>query len=164
MATRVVLGVFMAALTLAVAACGGDAPPPESQSQTPSAAPAADASHTQHAGGRVFFVAPKNGDTIKTLSKFEFGSDQFTIAPVPAGEVKEARAGLGHFHLGVDTDCLPAGTEIPKADPWIHFGKGDRTIEMQLKPGQHRLAVQVGDDLHRTIEGLCETITVNVVE
>src|SRR5688572_11604993 len=69
MATRVVLGVFMAALTLAVAACGGDAPPPESQSQTPSAAPAADASHTQHAGGRVFFVAPKNGDTIKTLSK-----------------------------------------------------------------------------------------------
>jgi hypothetical protein len=33
---------------------------------------------------------------------------------------------------------------------------------MQLPPGQHKLTLQLGDDLHRTSEGLCQTITVNV--
>jgi hypothetical protein len=83
---------------------------------------------------------------------------------VPAGEVKEVRAATGHFHLGVDTDCLPPGTVIPKAQPWIHFGDGKNTIEMQLTPGAHRFAVQAGDDLHTTTAGLCETIAVTVTE
>jgi hypothetical protein len=64
----------------------------------------------------------------------------------------------------VDTDCLPAGTEIPKASPWVHFGDGKNEIDMQLPPGTHRLALQIGDDKHMTIEGLCSTITVNVAE
>ena len=166
MVSRAVRGVAVAALTFSVAACGGSAPPAESESQPAAAAPAADDSHAGHTGGRVFFVSPKNGDTIKTVHRFEFGSDMYTISPVPAGEITEAqvRPGLGHFHLGVDTDCLPAGQVIPKADPWIHFGTGSNNIEMQLKPGQHRFSVQAGDDMHRSVEGLCETITVNVVE
>ena len=49
-----------------------------------------------------------------------------------------------------------------KADPWIHFGDGKNVIEMQLKPGTHRLAVQAGDDMHRTISGMCEVISVTV--
>jgi hypothetical protein len=53
---------------------------------------------------------------------------------------------------------------IPKADPWIHFGDGKNEIEVQLSPGQHKLALQSGDDMHRTIDGLCETINVTVVE
>jgi hypothetical protein len=52
---------------------------------------------------------------------------------------------------------------IPKADPWVHFGNGTDTADIQLTPGMHTLTVQAGDDQHRTIEGLCETITVNVV-
>jgi hypothetical protein len=83
---------------------------------------------------------------------------------VPEGEVKPeaVRAGMGHFHLGVDADCLPAGATIPKADPWIHFGTGSNFIEMNLTPGPHKFSVQAGDDLHRTVEGLCETISVTV--
>ena len=65
-----------------------------------------------------------------------------------------------HYHLGVDTDCLPAGTVIPKADPWVHFGDGKNVIEAQLTPGPHRLAVQAGDDMHRTLPGLCEVINI----
>jgi hypothetical protein len=35
---------------------------------------------------------------------------------------------------------------------------------MQLPTGMHKLTLQVGDDLHKTIEGLCTSINVNVTE
>jgi hypothetical protein len=121
-------------------------------------------SPTPTARGRVFFVQPKDGATIKPMSSFEFGSEGVTVAAVPPGELKpeQVRASVIHYHLGVDTDCLPAGTVIPKADPWVHFGQGNSTIEMSMTPGTHRVALQAGDDMHRTIEGLCQIINVTV--
>jgi hypothetical protein len=35
---------------------------------------------------------------------------------------------------------------------------------MSLEPGEHQFAVQIGDDEHRTLDGLCETITVMLEE
>ena len=167
MSSRVAVSA-LALVTLIAAGCGRNESQTavvEERGEAPAAAPAADATHPGgHVGGRVYFVAPKNGDTIKTNAKLEFGSDDFEIGAVPAGEVKEARAGIGHFHLGVDTDCLPAGQVIPKADPWIHFGDGKRVIDMTFTPGKHKLAVQIGDDMHRTLAGMCETIEVTVTE
>jgi hypothetical protein len=116
----------------------------------------------------VFFVSPKNGETIKTSHRFEFGSDMFTIAAVPEGEIKpeQVRAGIGHYHLGLDVDCVPAGQEIPRGNPtWVHFGTGNNFIDMEgLTPGQHKYSVQAGDDVHRGMAGLCETITVTVAQ
>ena len=150
-----------AALALTVAACGSPAAPPAATTApAASTAPAA----TPAAAGRVFFVAPKDGATIKPLSTVEFGSSGVTVAAVPPGELTPAqvRPQTIHYHLGTDTDCLPAGTAIPKADPWIHFGDGKNVIEMSLAPGPHRIAVQAGDDRHITIAGLCEVINVTV--
>jgi hypothetical protein len=156
------LGLAFAASSALVIGCGGGTSQP-AESAAPAAAPAAEAVHEGgHVGGRVFFVSPKDGDTVKSTVTFEFGSETFTIAAVPAGEVTAVRAGTGHFHLGVDTDCLPAGSVIPKANPWIHFGDGKNVIEMQLTPGPHKLSVQAGDDKHATMTGLCETINVTV--
>jgi hypothetical protein len=132
--------VALAVIALACAACGQSAPE----------------------GPRVFFVTPADGAMVTSPVHLEFGIEDFQISPVPAGTVTETRPALGHHHVGIDTDCLPTGTEIPRAAPWVHFGDGKNVIEMQLPPGQHRLTLQVGDDLHRTIEGLCSTITVNV--
>jgi hypothetical protein len=114
--------------------------------------------------GRVFFVQPKDGGTIKPMSTFEFGSEGVTVAAVPPGTLtpEQVRAGMIHYHLGVDTACLPAGTVIPKADPWVHFGDGKNVIEMSMTPGPHKVALQAGDDMHRTIEGLCQVISVTV--
>ena len=151
MAFRVGGALFLSA-SMAVAACGGSSP--ESQS----------ADHTAHAGGKVFFMQPKDGASVKSPVHIVFGSDMFTIAPVPEGEVTTVRANTGHYHLGVDTDCLPAGSVIPKANPWVHFGKGNDNIDMQLTPGPHKLVVQAGDDKHATMTGLCETINVTVTE
>ena len=134
-------------------ACGGAEAPPAER-----AAPA-----TIPSGPRVFFVQPQDGAMVKSPVKLEFGIADYQLAAVPPGAT-EARAGMGHHHVGVDTDCLPAGAEIPMASPWVHFGKANTTIDMQLPPGQHKLTLQLGNDLHRTIEGLCTTINVTVTE
>lgn len=162
MSFRLFMGVAAAALSVGVAACGSNTPPASETEPAAAAEPAAD--HGGHTGGRVFFVSPKDGDTVKNGHKVEFGSETFTIAAVPAGEVTVVRAGTGHYHLGLDTDCLPPGSEIPKADPWIHFGKGDNTIELNMAPGPHKISVQAGDDKHMTMTGLCETINITVQE
>jgi hypothetical protein len=154
------LAAAISTIALFVAACSSEAPP-AATTAPPAAAPASPSSST---AGRVFFVSPKDGATIKPMSMVEFGSEGVTVAAVPPGELtpEQVRANVIHYHLGTDTDCLPAGVAIPKADPWIHFGDGKNVIEMSLAPGPHRIAVQAGDDLHRTIAGLCEVINVTV--
>ena len=148
MAFRVV-GAFILTASIAFAACNR------------ASQPAAD--HSGHAG-KVFFKEPANGAMVKSPVHIVFGSDMFTIAPVPEGEVTTVRENTGHYHLGVDTDCLAAGSVIPKANPWVHFGKGNDNIDMQLTAGPHKLVVQAGDDKHATMTGLCETINVTVTE
>jgi len=142
---KIVSAVMLGLSTVIAAACGGANTPP---------------------ANRVFFVTPTNGATIKPMSTIEFGSSGVTVAAVPPGELKpeQVRPGMIHYHIAVDSDCLPAGTVIPKADPWVHFGDGKKVIEMSLTPGPHRLTVQAGDDMHRTIAGLCETINVTVAQ
>ena len=147
MAVRVV-GALILTASIAVAACGGSSP----------------ASTAAPGGGKVFFSEPKNGATVKSPVHIVFASDMFTIAAVPPGEVTDVRANTGHYHLGTDTDCLPVGSVIPKASPWVHFGMGNNSIDMQLTPGPHKLVVQAGDDKHATMTGLCETINITVTE
>jgi hypothetical protein len=119
----------------------------------------------QSAKPRIFFVEPKNGATVKSPVHLKFGVENYKIAAVPEGDVKTARPGVGHYHVGVDQSCLQPGATIVKGTPqWVHFGKGDSEIDMQLTPGKHKLALQLGDDLHNTVKGLCSTITVNVTQ
>ena len=114
---------------------------------------------------RIFFVEPKNGASVKSPVKLKFGIENYKIAAVPEGDVKTARSGIGHYHVGVDTGCLQPGKTIVKGTPsWVHLGKGDSEMEMQLTPGKHRLSLQLGDDLHNTVKGLCSTITVNATQ
>jgi hypothetical protein len=139
---RAALTIALVAIASFAAACSGAEAPPRP---------------------RVFFVQPQDGAMVKSPVKLDFGIENYQLAAVPPGAM-EARAGMGHHHVGVDADCLPVGAEIPMASPWVHFGKANTTIDMQLTPGPHKLTLQLGDDLHRTIEGLCTTINVTVVE
>ena len=118
---------------------------------------------TTTAGAKVFFVEPKNGATVTSPVHMKFGSSGTEISPVPAGDIKEARPGMSHYHVGIGVSCLPPGKNIVKGTPsWVHFGDGKSEIDMQLTPGRHRLALQLGDDLHNTLPGACQVITVNV--
>ncbi len=153
----------LAALVAAASACGGAEPPAQPAAEAPAAAPAPAA--TPSSGRRVFFIEPQDGATVKSPVKARFGLEGYELAPVPKETItaEQVRANMGHHHLGIDMDCLPAGTEIVKGTPsWVHFGTGATEIDVQLEPGTHKLTLQLGDDLHRTIEGFCQTITVNV--
>lgn len=145
------------AMAAMVAACGVDDAPEPAVEMDPVGAP------------RVFFVTPQDGARVSGDAPvvFEFGIENYQIAPVPdplPESVEQVRPGVGHYHLGVNTECLPPRVEIPMADPWIHFGDGSNTIDMLLEPGEYRFTVQLADDLHYTLEGLCQTITVVVEE
>jgi hypothetical protein len=153
-----------AALVIAASACGGSEPPAQPAAEAPAAAPAPTPEPAQPAR-RVFFVEPQDGATVKSPVKARFGLEGYELAAVPQGTITadQVRPGMGHHHLGIDMDCLPAGTEIVKGTPsWVHFGTGATEIDVQLEPGTHKLTLQLGDDLHRTVEGFCQTITVNV--
>ena len=118
---------------------------------------------TKAATAKVFFIEPKNGATVTSPVHMKFGSSGTEISAVPAGDVKTARPGMTHYHVGVGVSCLAPGKNIVKGTPsWVHFGDGKSEIDMQLTPGRHKLALQLGDDLHNTVPGACQMITVNV--
>jgi hypothetical protein len=152
----VALALVVAAGAVGCGGGGGDAA--ESGGEEPAAMVDAPAPEP-----RVFFVAPRDETDHATELPlgFTFGVENFEVSPVP-GEVSSPRAAMGHYHLGVNAECLPAGEIIPAADPWVHFGDGSDGMEMQLEGGEYRFSVQIGDDEHRTIDGLCETITVRM--
>jgi hypothetical protein len=123
----------------------------------------AGAQATKAAKPKVFFIEPKNGATVSSPVHMKFGAEGIEIAAVPPGDVTKTRPGVGHYHIGVGVSCLPAGRTIVKGTPsWVHFGDGKSEIDMQLTPGRHKLALQLGDDLHNTIAGTCQMITVTV--
>ena len=112
---------------------------------------------------RVFFIEPKDGATVSSPVHMKFGSEGIEIAAVPPGDVTTVRPRKAHYHVGIDQDCLPPGQTIVKGTPsWVHFGDGKDVFDSQLTPGKHKLALQLGDDLHNTLPNTCTVITVNV--
>ena len=112
---------------------------------------------------RVFFIEPKNNATVSSPVHMKFGAEGIEIAAVPPGDVTTTRPGVAHYHVGIDQNCLPPGKTIVKGTPsWVHFGDGKDVFDTQLTPGKHKLALQLGDDLHNTLPGTCQVITVNV--
>jgi len=61
-------------------------------------------------------------------------------------------AGSGHHHLLINSgDSVTTGTVIPKDSLHVHFGKGQAEYELKgLAPGKYKLALQMGDALHRS--------------
>jgi hypothetical protein len=45
---------------------------------------------------RVFFAEPADGATVKSPAHLKFGSQNFQIMAVPAGDVTSSRPGMGH--------------------------------------------------------------------
>ena len=127
------------------------------------AKPAKPAAKMSAKKARVFFVEPKNAAAVTSPVHMKFGAEGIEIGAVPEGDVKTARPGIAHYHVGIDQNCLPPGKTIVKGTPsWVHFGKGETEFDSQLTAGKHKLALQLGDDLHNTLPGACQVITVNV--
>lgn len=118
---------------------------------------------------RVFFVSPADGsEHSEDVITIEFGAENYPISAIPEGfdqETGTPRDGVGHYHLGYNTGCLPVGEIIPQGEGWQHFGDGSSTTTLENAPaGTYELTVQIGDDQHRTQEGLCLTISIEVTD
>ncbi|HVS63195.1 MAG TPA: DUF4399 domain-containing protein [Thermoanaerobaculia bacterium] len=156
-----------ASLVLAIACGGAETAPEEAAEDTAAEDTAAAPAPAAEEGGapRVYFVEPTDGAVLSVAEPVHvmFEVENFQIEPVGEGMVHE---GFGHHHLAIDGECLPAGTVIPTAEPWIHFGDGSNMIEVPLSAGEHTLTLQIGDGEHRTLDepGLCTSITVTVEE
>ncbi len=162
---------FSLALMIGLAACNGSGDKTgttDSTANTFSADTAHHATDTTQmvaplpdvaANAKVFFKNLKNGETVKSPLKVEFGVEG--IALDTAGAVK---AGSGHHHLLIDAgDSIAAGTVVPKDSTHLHFGKAQTGTEIKLAPGDHTLTLQYADGIHRSYGSkLAATIKVKV--
>jgi hypothetical protein len=148
---------------VALAACGSEpAGMPEAETE-PAPEPMAEPSGPP----RVFFVAPRDGDILSADHdvELEFGVENLTISPPPDAASGEApREGVGHYHLGVGTGCVPAGEMIPEGDDRVDFDDGSNRYTLQRQPGTYELTVQVANDANEAQDGLCETITIEIAD
>ena len=107
--------------------------------------------------GQVTFVEPRNGATVSSPLIVKMAAENFIVEP--AGEVK---AGAGHLHIMVDTDCVAAGQVITKDDAHLHYGQGQLEAQLELAPGQHTLCLQAADGAHVALPGSGMTQKINI--
>ena len=95
------------------------------------------------AGARLYFISPKDGETLTTPLTVRFGLTAMGVAP--AGVAYE---GTGHHHLIVDAPLPPMHLPIPKDAKNLHFGNGQTETTLELAPGAHTLQLLLGDANH----------------
>jgi hypothetical protein len=95
------------------------------------------------AGAGVYFITPKDGETISGPVTVRFGLRGMGVAPAGV-----ANAATGHHHLIVDAELPRADLPIPADDHHRHFGGGQTETSLTLPPGKHTLQLLLGDAAH----------------
>lgn len=96
-------------------------------------------------GAAVYFINLKDGDTVTSPFKVQFGLTGMGVAP--AGS---QTPNTGHHHLLIDTQLSPDQMKqpIPADVQHRHFGGGQTEVVLTLPPGQHTLQLVLGDGAH----------------
>ena len=97
------------------------------------------------AGAKVFIVNLKDGDTVTSPFKVEFGVEGMTIAKAGTNEPN-----TGHHHLLIDAIFDPADAAKPILNDvhHMHFGAGQTETDLTLAPGKHTLQLVLADGKH----------------
>ena len=157
------LGLILVFSLSMVGACGGrsDEPAAVAPTVTPEMSAMAEAAPKAApvtSAGRVWFVEPKGGITVKSPVKVVFGLEGMAIHP--AGELV---VGTGHHHLIIDGAGIQSGSVVPKDERHMHFGQGQTETSVELAPGEHTLTLQFADGSHTSFgEPMSTTIRVTV--
>ena len=91
----------------------------------------------------VYFISPKDGETVSKKFKVQFGLKGMGVAP--AGVIKK---NTGHHHLIVDSVLKNPQMPIMKDKNHIHFGGGQTEAMVELPKGKHTLMLLLGDNNH----------------
>jgi hypothetical protein len=96
-------------------------------------------------GAAVYFISPKDGDTVTSPFKVQFGLSGMGVAPAGVDKPK-----TGHHHLIIDTTLSPEELKQPIAADaqHVHFGGGQTETMLTLPPGKHTLQLVLGDWSH----------------
>src|ERR1700704_6832253 len=96
-------------------------------------------------GASVYIINLKDGDSVSSPFKVQFGMTGMGVAPVG---VQNERT--GHHHLLIDTKL--SDEEFKRAiaadAQHVHFGGGQTETTVTLPPGRHTLQLVVGDHSH----------------
>ena len=97
------------------------------------------------AGAQVYIINIKNGDTVTSPFKVQFGLTGMGVAP--AGVEKP---NTGHHHLIIDATLSGDELKAPIASDakHMHFGGGQTEAMITLPPGKHTLQLVLGDWSH----------------
>ncbi len=112
-------------------------------------------------GAEVYFITPRDGETVSSPVVVRFGLAKMGVAP--AGIEKK---GTGHHHLIVDAALPPMDLPIPSDEHHRHFGGGQTEVVLDLPPGRHTLQLVLADHLHIPHDPpiVSERITITVKE
>ena len=95
-------------------------------------------------GTTVYFISPKDGETVGQTFTVRFGLKGMGIAPAGVQSPN-----TGHHHLLVDVAEPPnMDAALPVTDNVRHFGAGQSEAELKLPPGKHTLQLLFADYLH----------------
>jgi hypothetical protein len=96
-------------------------------------------------GASVYIISPKDGDTVTSPFKVQFGLTGMGVAPAGVEKPK-----TGHHHLIIDATLSAEELKQPIAADatHIHFGGGQTEAMVTLPPGQHTLQLVLGDWSH----------------
>lgn len=97
------------------------------------------------AGATVYFINLKDGDTVASPFKVQFGLTGMGVAPVGTQV-----ANTGHHHLIIDATLSAEELKAPIAADakHVHFGAGQTETTVTLPAGQHSLQLVLGDWTH----------------
>lgn len=114
--------------------------------------------HEEEAG--VSFENLKEGQTISMPFEAKFKIHGPNMKVKPAGELHN---NTGHHHLIIDGQYIEKGKVIPADKKHIHFGKGQTSFKLDLKPGKYKLTLQFADGHHKSYgRDWSETISITV--
>lgn len=91
----------------------------------------------------LYFISPKNGETVSGPVTVRFGLSGMGVAP--AGTIAEH---TGHHHLVIDAPLPATDQPIANDAQHLHFGKGQTEAVITLAPGTHTLQLLLGDHSH----------------
>jgi Domain of unknown function (DUF4399) len=139
---------FSTGVIIAATIAAAIGPASAQQPSTPPAKPAASdtGQSPAGAGARAYIINLKNGDTVTSPFKVQFGLTS-NMGIAPAGTDKE---NVGHHHLLIDTTLTPEEMTQPvmSDEKHVHYGKGQTEAMVTLPPGKHTLQLVLANWTH----------------
>jgi Domain of unknown function (DUF4399) len=112
-------------------------------------------------GAKVYFIQPKDGQTVKGRVQVVMGLAGMGIAPAGIDSPQ-----TGHHHLLINVDKVNTGAAIPNDETHRHFGRGETETMLDLPAGKHTLQLVLADREHipHNPPVMSPKITVNVTK